>query len=103
MCLQIKLDPDQGASKWLYISFQLKARELMYLIQNGFAHFWKVDDLSNLLCVHVVKVLPLELGFLFNLACNVIEVHHLCELSEGSHRAPEPLFDHLAYTQHYLT
>ena len=49
----------------------------MYLIQNGFAHFWEVDDLSNLLRVHVVKVLPLELGFLFNFACNVIEVHQV--------------------------
>ena len=78
---EIKLNPYQGASDWLDVGFKLESGELMDLIQDCLAHLWEADNVTNLMSIHVVEVMPLELGFLLNLASNVIQMHHLCELS----------------------
>lgn len=82
---KIKLNPYQGASDWLDVGFKLEARKLVDLIQDSLTHLGEADNVTNLMGIHVVKVVPLELGLLLNLASNVVEMHHLCELAEGRH------------------
>ena len=74
----------------------------MNLIKNRLTHLREVYDLAYLLSIHIIEVMPLELRLLLNLASNVIKVHHLSELPQGCHGAPQTLLDHLAHVQHHL-
>ena len=74
----------------------------MNLIKNCLTHLREVYDLAYLLSIHIIKVMPLELSFLLNLAGNLIQMHHLCKLPKRRHRAPEPLLDHLTHVEHHL-
>ena len=62
-----QLDLNDTSSDRLYVSLQLKSRELMHELMNDLAHFRELDDLSNLLSGHVIEVRPSELFLLFNL------------------------------------
>lgn len=57
----------------------------MNLAQNGFAHLRKVDHFANLVCCHVIKVVPLKLGLFLNFSRNLLQVHHVGELTQGGH------------------
>lgn len=81
----VKLDTNQSARDGLNVSFKLKAWQLMDLVQDGLAHLWIVDNFANLLSVHVVEVMPLELRLLFDFAGDIIEVLHLRELTQWGH------------------
>lgn len=96
MSFKVQLDSDECSSHWLNVSFQLKTWEFMNLIENYFTHFREANYFTDLLRIHVVKVMPLELRFLFDLAGDFLNVRHLCELAQRSHRAPEPFVDHFA-------
>ena len=74
----------------------------MDLVQDGLAHLGEANYLADLLCIHVVEVMPLELRLLLDLPGNVVKVHHLSELSQGGHGAPQTLLDFLAHVQHHL-
>lgn len=74
----------------------------MNLIQNCLAHLREVDDLTDLLSIHVVEMVPLKLSLFLDLASNVVEMHHLSELAEGCHGAPQTLLYHLTHVQHHL-
>lgn len=71
MGLKVDFNPDQGSRDGLYIGLKLEAGELVDLIQDCLAHFGDVDDLADLLRIHVIKVVPLELRLLLDLARNV--------------------------------
>jgi len=103
MCSQVKLNSYEGSCEWLDVGFEFKSRELVDLVENNFAHFGEADNLAELLSRHVIKVVPLELGFLLNLTGYIFQVEHLSELSQRSHRAPETLLYHLAHVQHNLS
>ncbi len=94
---QVKFDSNQGPCNWLHIGFKLKAREFVDLVKNGLAHFREVDDLTDLLSIHIVEVMPLKLGLLLYLSSYIFHVCHLCELSQWCHGAPKTFFDHLAH------
>jgi len=81
----VKLNTHQGASDGLYVSLKLKPGQLVDLVENGLAHLGEVDHLTNLLRIHIVEVVPLELRFFLYLASDVLKVHHLCELAQGCH------------------
>lgn len=100
--LQVKFNSHQSSRDRLDISLELEPRELVDLIEDDFAHLREVDNLSDLLSVHIIEMMPLELSFLLNLSRYLLYVRHLCELSEGSHRRPEPFVDHLAEVEHRL-
>ena len=74
----------------------------MNLVKYGLSHLSEVNNFADLLSIHIIEVMPLELGFFLNLACYFIQMHHLCELSQRSHGAPQTLLDHLAHVQHHL-
>ena len=88
MSSQVYFYLDKCSSQRLHICLKLEAWELMDLIKHSLAHFWEVDDLTNLLRTHLVEVMPLELGLLFDFASDIIQVHDLSELSQRCHRAP---------------
>lgn len=85
MCLEIEFNANESPRHWLHIRFQLKTWELVDLVQNSLSQLWKPDYFSDLLGVHLIKVMPLELCFLFNLSSNLLHVGHLSKLSERSH------------------
>ena len=72
MCLDIQLNADQSASDGLNIRLELKSGKLVNLVQDCLSHLRMVYDLSNLLGIHVVKMMPLELSLLLNLTGNII-------------------------------
>ena len=74
----------------------------MNLILDDFTHFLVVDDLPELLRRHVVEVVPLELGLLFNFPAYVFKVEHLSKLAQGGHGVPESLLNHLAEVEHHF-
>ena len=83
--LHIQLDPHQGARDRHYVSFEFETWKFVDLVQNSFTHLRVVDDLADLLGVHVVEMVPLKLCFLFDFACYILQVHHLSELSQRCH------------------
>ena len=99
---EVQLYPYQGACDRKDVGFKLEAGELVDLVKNCLAHLWEVDDFTDLLRVHIIEVVPLELSLFLDLTSDIIKVHHLCELTERCHGAPEALFNHLAHVKHHL-
>ena len=52
----------------------------MDLAENDLTHLREVHDFSNLLRIHIIKVMPLELSFLFDLSGDFFDVWHLSKL-----------------------
>ena len=94
---QVELNTNQGACDRLDVGFKFEAGGLMDLVQDRLPHLREVYDLTYLLRVHVIEVLPLELGFLLDFSGNVLKVKHLSELSKRCHGAPKTFLDHLAH------
>ena len=73
MSPQINFYSYQTPSDRLYVSVvKLKTRELVNLVKYGLAHLRKVDDVTDLVSCHVVKMMPLELRLLFDPSRDVI-------------------------------
>ena len=100
--LQIKLNSYKRPSYWLNVCLKFKSRELVYLIQDNLAHLREAYYLSDLLRVHIIKVVPLELSLLFNFTRNFFDVRHLTELAKRCHWAPKTFVNHLAQIEHNL-
>jgi hypothetical protein len=85
---------DDTASYRLHVSLEFESRELMHEFVNDFTHLGELDNLTYLLCTHVVEMLPCELFFLFYLSQNLLRDTVI--LTEWCHRTPLSAFDHLA-------
>jgi len=72
------------------------------LIKDYFAHLREANYFSDLLGIHIVEMVPLELSFLFDFSGNFFNVWHLTELAKRCHRAPKTLVNHLAKIEHRL-
>ena len=75
----------------------------MDLAENSFAHFWEIYHLSDLVSTHIIKVMPLELSLFLNSARYLIQMQHVSELTERSHRTPQTFFNHFAHIEHQVT
>jgi hypothetical protein len=72
----------------------------MHKFVYNLAHFRELNDFSNLLCTHVIEVLPCELFLFLDFPENLLG--NTVILPERSHRAPLSPLDHLARVEQCL-